>query len=203
MVLPDYVLGQSRHWPSHKQICKRWNSFISSNEFQALPPHERLDSALLSYVASASSGDDQLAIFKSLLPGPTHHPPPPTCSPVDGADTLYDRFGNNNFTIHSHLNSFAHGIFPLSSRLFNHSCAPNAAARYKLVQGQVVTMEVVALRDIPEEEEVPSLCGLNTEATHPQCLSIDLYSIPRSCPSSDSAADLPTYLWFSVHLHLL
>ncbi|KAL4258231.1 MUB1/samB family protein [Pleurotus pulmonarius] len=145
---------QTRHWPSHKRICKRWNSFISSNEFQALPPHERLDSALLSYFASASSADGQLAIFKSLLPGPTHHPPPPTCAPVEGADILYDRFGNNNFTIHSHLNSFAHGIFPLASRLFNHSCAPNAAARYKLVQGQVVTMEVVALRDIPEEEEI-------------------------------------------------
>ncbi|KAF9493182.1 SET domain-containing protein [Pleurotus eryngii] len=108
---------QTRHWPSHKKLCKRWNSFTSSNKFQALPPHERLDSSM-------------------------------------ARTALYNRFGNNNFTIHSHLNSFAHGIFPLASRLFNHSCAPNAAARYKLVQGQAVTMEVVALRDIPEGEEI-------------------------------------------------
>ncbi|KAG5219766.1 SET domain-containing protein [Salix suchowensis] len=80
---------------------------------------------------------------------------------------LYNRFGNNNFTIHSHLNSFAHGIFPLASRLFNHSCAPNAAARYKLVQGQAVTMEVVALRDIPEGEEVLGFDGLDTEICIP------------------------------------
>ena len=69
-------------------------------------------------------------------------------------DELYSRFGNNNFAIHSHLVSMAHGIFPLASRLFNHSCIPNAAATYIFTESEPVRMDVVALREIKEEEEV-------------------------------------------------
>lgn len=68
--------------------------------------------------------------------------------------SLYSRFGNNNFAIHSHLTSFAHGIFPVASRLFNHSCIPNAAAKYIINRSQPIKMEVVALRDITKGEEV-------------------------------------------------
>lgn len=74
---------------------------------------------------------------------------------VEGVlDELYSRFGNNNFAIHSHLVTIAHGIFPLASRLFNHSCVPNAAARYIFTESEPVRMDVVVLRDILEGEEV-------------------------------------------------
>jgi hypothetical protein len=67
---------------------------------------------------------------------------------------MYSRFGNNNFIIHSHLTTFGHGIFPLASRLFNHSCLPNAAAKYILSPSNPPKMEVIALRDIALGEEV-------------------------------------------------
>jgi SET and MYND domain-containing protein len=67
---------------------------------------------------------------------------------------IYARFGNNNFVIHSHLTTFGHGVFPLASRLFNHSCLPNAAAKYTLSASNVPRMDVVALRDIAQGEEV-------------------------------------------------
>ena len=69
-------------------------------------------------------------------------------------DELYSRFCNNNFAIHSHLVSIAHGIFPLASRLFNHSCIPNAAAKYIFTESEPVRMDVVALREIQTDEEV-------------------------------------------------
>jgi hypothetical protein len=69
-------------------------------------------------------------------------------------DELYSRFGNNNFAVHSHLVSVAHGIFPLASRLFNHSCVPNAAAKYIFTVSEPVCMDVVMLREIQEGEEV-------------------------------------------------
>ena len=72
---------------------------------------------------------------------------------------LYSRFGNNNFVLHSHLVSFGHGIYPLASRLFNHSCVPNAAVCYSLTQGRPPSMEVIALRKIAVDEEVCKLSG--------------------------------------------
>jgi hypothetical protein len=67
---------------------------------------------------------------------------------------MYSRFGNNNFAIHSHLTSIGHGMFPVASRLFNHSCVPNVAAKYIFHEAQTVVMEIIALRDILPNEEV-------------------------------------------------
>lgn len=69
-------------------------------------------------------------------------------------EDIYSRFGNNNFLVHSHLNPCAHGIFPLASRLFNHSCNPNCVAKYLFRKGEPVVMEVVAISAIAEGEEV-------------------------------------------------
>jgi hypothetical protein len=67
------------------------------------------------------------------------------------------RFSNNNFVLHSHLTSFAHGVYPVASRLFNHSCQPNAAIKYNLSGLNRPIMEVIALRDISSNEEVTQL----------------------------------------------
>jgi hypothetical protein len=167
-------IGQNRQWRAHhRSICKSYNRFASSEEYQALPLHEQMDALLLSqfiaqlqsYDSSSTGESSPISIFMSLLPGPTPAPAPPLC--VTGSqhtiqdrnqpftsDELYARFGNNNFAIHSHLRSFAHGVFPLASRLFNHSCLPNAAARFVLLKDKPVVMEVVALRNIGIDEEV-------------------------------------------------
>jgi hypothetical protein len=153
----------------HKKICKLYNRFTSSGSFQSLPAHEKLDSLLLNHLlaqvsspttTSTTDESSPVEIFRSLLPGPTFDRNiPPVCGfkpPVqpDSISSLYSRFGNNNFAIHSHLNTIGHGIFPLASRLFNHSCVPNAAARYIFSAVNPIIMEVVALRNISSGEEV-------------------------------------------------
>lgn len=153
----------------HKRICKIYNQFVSALEYQASAPHQKMDSLLLSYLIvqmsqkdliSSSDPKSPISVFLSLLPGPVPHPDiPPICVEVPPAradliKSIYARFGNNNFAIHSHLTTFGHGIFPLASRLFNHSCIPNAVAKYILSRGNVVTMKIVALRDILPHEEV-------------------------------------------------
>jgi hypothetical protein len=56
-----------------------------------------------------------LSTFSALLPGPPA-PVPPVCPPAAAtAKTYHARFGNNNFVVHSHLTSVAHGVFPLAS----------------------------------------------------------------------------------------
>ncbi|KAF9556751.1 hypothetical protein CPC08DRAFT_710983 [Agrocybe pediades] len=163
---------QAAQWqPHHKRLCKAFNSYTSSTAFQALQRHEKYDSILLSHVLAHisllpdayASEDMMYSVLLSLLPGPQHpsntarhlpicpiRPPPPP----DILRKIYARFGNNNFAIHSHLTSIGHGVFPIASRLFNHSCVPNAAAKYILSPTGSVTMDVVALRIITPGEEI-------------------------------------------------
>ncbi|KAG6820728.1 hypothetical protein H0H93_012781 [Arthromyces matolae] len=111
--------------------------------------------------APSSDDNSPLSTFLSLLPGPSTNdefkiPLPPSMrfsTSLEYAKSLYSRCGNNNFAIHSHLTTIGHGVFPLASRLFNHSCYPNAAPKYKFTPTGVV-MEVVALREIAQDEEI-------------------------------------------------
>lgn len=178
---PQHIgVGQNADWKScHKKICKSYNKYTASPSYQALAQNEKLDALLLSHLVSKlfSSSDigpmdllvedepTPFSTFSSLLASPaTNQATPPICPMgkldvlMDGVlDELFSRFGNNNFAIHSHLVSIAHGIFPLASRLFNHSCVPNAVARYVLEKSKPPCMEVVALRAIQEGEEVSEL----------------------------------------------
>jgi SET and MYND domain-containing protein len=143
---------------------------ISHLDDQQFSQHELMDFILLSHFLGripkmksnppADDPHDPFSVFLSLLPGSyasqrTLDSIPKSLALEDSlVQDVYSRFGNNNFTIHSHLNSIGHGVFPLASRLFNHSCLPNAAPRYVLCPAQPVLMEVVALRDINIGEEV-------------------------------------------------
>lgn len=140
---------------------------MASADFQCLEAHEQLDALLHTHLIAEISSNapsdvraKQLSTFMSLLPGPQHGPLPLACPmSVDvgvhqSLEALFARSGNNNFVIHSHLTTVAHGIFPLASRLFNHSCLPNAAARYVIRRGQPVRMEIIALREIKAMEEI-------------------------------------------------
>ncbi|KAJ7863102.1 hypothetical protein B0H14DRAFT_2441201 [Mycena olivaceomarginata] len=152
---------QTLQWQTHhRRICKRFAKYTASLGYQALAPHEKLDALLLSHLVAQLEdiNDARLATVTSLLPGPVELPVPPiSCSPripESVVREIYARFGNNNFVIHSHLTTFGHGVFPLASRLFNHSCLPNAAAKYILSASNVPRMDVVALRDIAQGEEI-------------------------------------------------
>ncbi|KAI5824841.1 SET domain-containing protein [Schizophyllum commune Tattone D] len=156
---------QRYHWQkNHKRICKLYSSFSAS--LGSLPEHSRMDAILLSHLLAQITPDDlttdssPVQTLLSLLPSPQEeNPAPPVCNvpqfvPSILVQTLFVRFQNNNFAMHSHLSTFGHGIFPLASRLFNHSCVPNAAARYILRPREPVKMEVVALRPILAGEEI-------------------------------------------------
>lgn len=161
-------VGQALDWGSqHKRICRRYNRYIASESYQAMAAHERMDALLLSHLVAYISclespiEDESSPIytFLSLLRGPVDVTVPSLCYETSAVSRelaleLYSRFGNNNFAMHSHLNTYGHGIFPLASRLFNHSCVPNAAVKYITTSAQRVQMEVVALRPILPNEEV-------------------------------------------------
>ena len=172
----------------HKRLCRAYNSYVALPKYQALQDHEKLDSKLLSHLLAQLSlqanpysfpDSHPASTLLSLLPergnfngAPFFCPitPPP---PGDLVDQLYSRFGNNNFAIHSHLTSIGHGIFPVASRLFNHSCVPNVATKYTFCEAQNVVMEIIALRDILPDEEVGfCLRGLCTSAqsSHFSCV---------------------------------
>ena len=186
-------VGQTFHWKlNHKRICPTYNTHLASAEYQALPPHQQLDSILLSHTLAEMSllptpylpePDSPASVLLSLLPHPSESidappvcqikPPPPTLL----ANKLYARFGNNNFAIHSHLTTIGHGIFSLASRLFNHSCVPNAAAKYHFSPwARSVTMEVVALCDILPGEEVRLVATPSPNLNLPR--DPDLSSLP-------------------------
>ncbi|KAJ7505311.1 hypothetical protein B0H11DRAFT_415136 [Mycena galericulata] len=158
---------QARQWQAHhKKICKRFNRYAASVEVQALPAHEKMDALLLSHLVAqldieGAGGGEALASVIDLLPGPVESRVPPlvyaSSSPrlaPPQVRALHARFGNNNFVVHSHLTTVAHGVFPRASRLFNHACLPNAAAKYIFTPAEAPRMEVVALRDIAPGEEI-------------------------------------------------
>lgn len=168
-----HLSGQKLQWEQHhRKICKRYNALMASSDYQPLSPSDRVDSLLLSQFVAAVLPNDcsvpqggfssPVSLFFDLMKGPAlARRSLPLCGtnharhiPLHLVEDIYSRFGNNNFIIHSHLNSCAHGIFPLASRLFNHSCNPNCVAKYRFVIGKPVRMEVVAIRDIAEGEEV-------------------------------------------------
>ena len=130
-----------------------------------------MDALLLSQLVAgpdiwrASPPPDPISTFLDLIkvPRPDGFVPPlclskgaHTTDTVALAEDLYARFGNNNFVLHSHLDFYGHGVFPLASRYFNHSCVPNAVCKFVITPSEPVRLEAIALRDIDEGEEVRS-----------------------------------------------
>ncbi|KAJ7175867.1 hypothetical protein C8R46DRAFT_1174602 [Mycena filopes] len=148
---------QNLQWQSHhKRICKQFNKYTSSLSFQALAPHEKLDALLLSHLVAHLDGADPAV---SEDPLNTICPVPPIAYsspriPASEVRDLHAKFGNNNFVTLSHLTTLGHGIYPLASRLFNHSCLPNASQKYIMSPSTLPKMEIVALRDISPDEEI-------------------------------------------------
>ncbi|KAH9065349.1 SET domain-containing protein [Lactarius vividus] len=185
------VQCQGVAWKAHhRKICGSYSRFIASPAYVSLSSQEKMDSLLLSQLSVEILSSDLphqlslLAIFES--------PPqqlPPMLVRLNSLDArnrlldLYSRFGNNNFVLHSHLVSFGHGIYPLASQLFNHSCVPNAAVRYSLMRGHPPSMEVIALRKIAADEEVciPYVDPALPFGDRERALNI-IYGFSCSCP---------------------
>ena len=61
------------------------------------------------------------------------------------------------------MDVFAHGIFPLASRSFNHSCIPSAVPVYT-VKSELVTMDIKLLHNLIPGEEVRHPCNFHSSA---------------------------------------
>ncbi|KZT23432.1 SET domain-containing protein [Neolentinus lepideus HHB14362 ss-1] len=161
---------QLQQWKAHhKSICKYYALYEASSAYQSLSNEDKVDAILLSHTLAhlpwSQSDTTQLAedsprtVFGSLMQyRPEGFTLPTICGKISSTatniDSIYARFGNNNFVLHSHLTPFAHGVFPLASRLFNHSCVPNAVARFVLNSGELPRMEMVAISEIRKDEEI-------------------------------------------------
>ncbi|KAF5315168.1 hypothetical protein D9619_007076 [Psilocybe cf. subviscida] len=190
---------QATQWKSHhRRICKTYNAYVASPEFNVLAQHQKMDAIMLSHLMARLSLDakpyeiedeSSANILLSLLPSPgaptfPGHCPVKPSPPHQMAETMYERFGNNNFAIHTHLTTVGHGVFPLASRLFNHSCSPNAAAKYIFPRGNSVEMQVVSLRTIlPGEEICLTYLDPALTETREKVLQIT-YGFECRCPSS-------------------
>lgn len=168
--------GQTKQWNAHhRKICKHYNRYVASPEYHAIPAEQQADAVMLSQlllevfpkdefdIEAARQRSDAVAQFFDLLKGPLGNGAVhvPLCRPSSAAsapqrvvEEVFARFGNNNFIVHSHLNAYAHGVFPLASRVFNHSCVPNCIPKYIITPAEVVKMEIVALRHIGPGEEL-------------------------------------------------
>ncbi|CAL1713172.1 unnamed protein product [Somion occarium] len=145
---------QITHWKAHhRRICKAYNRYTISSGYQALPVNEKVDAMLLSQLLVQVFPKDDFS-----LPPLAGNDPLVTSKSADVpqhiARECFSRFGNNNFVLHSHLNTFAHGVYPLASRLFNHSCIPNCVVKYRITRGEPVKMEIVSLHEIAAGEEI-------------------------------------------------
>lgn len=196
------VQCQGVAWKAHhRKICGSYPRFIASPAYVSLSAHDKMDSLLLSQLSVEILSSDPpphqpsspLAIFESLIPSrspPQQLPPMPVRLNNPNVRNqlldLYSRFGNNNFVLHSHLVSFGHGIYPLASRLFNHSCVPNAAVCYSLTQGRPPSMQVIALRKIAADEEIciPYVDPALPFGDRERALDI-IYGFSCACPLCD------------------
>ena len=137
-----------------------------SEPYAALTYDQMMDCRVLSQLVAEIAlqrpeSAASIITFESLLPSPhglEHIPmiPMRRVEPPlrDRAHGLYQLFPNNNHVIQIHLRAIGVAILPLTSRLLNHSCSPNAVLRYILSASQKPRAEVVTIREISEGEEV-------------------------------------------------
>jgi len=168
---------------------------MTSETCESLPDDQMIDCLVLSQLVAKIALQRPehaapIAAFESLLPSPLELEPPPVIpmrrldsSLLSRVPMLYRRFSNNNHVIPIHLRGIGVGILPLTSRLLNHSCSPNAVLRYILSASQRPRAEVVAIREISEGEEVrlPYLTN-NKDLFYeqlPHQLGVDPVSRPR------------------------
>jgi hypothetical protein len=134
----------------------RADGFLLFTLNQSIPfsDHEGLLEIAADKACNITSLTSNAAIFLSLIPS-SQSTPPNQNVPASLSEEIHARFRNNNFMVHSHLDPpFAHGAFPLASRMLNHSCVPNSVPKFILDEAKAPRMDVVALGYINSGDEV-------------------------------------------------
>jgi len=165
-----------------------------SETYAALSDDQMMDSMVLSQLVAQIALQrpehaDSILTFESLLPSPNKLEAPPVVpmrrvdvSLLSRVPALFQRFPNNNHVIQIHMRAIGVAILPLTSRLMNHSCSPNAALRYILSASHKPRAEVVAIREISEGEEI-SIPYLDPAISYPERQSQlkEIYGFDCSC----------------------
>jgi hypothetical protein len=163
--------GQSASWKRHhRRLCGFAKSYVSSSAYKDATAESQTDVFLLAHLAAEhfyklrtleeAQASSNLQTFWDLLELKQPHagqnlvPLSFTSSAILSAAAA--RFGNNNFVIHdARLVPYAHGVFALASRSFNHSCRPNAVAMFEETE-RGIHMVVKLVENVADGEEV---CG--------------------------------------------
>ncbi|KAG8738746.1 hypothetical protein FRC10_006510 [Ceratobasidium sp. 414] len=164
------TIGQAASWKRHhRRLCGFSKTYVQSDVYKDATEDSRADVFLLAQLAAEhfyklmtldntqSSTNAFVRTFWDLLtssntPDKNLVPALSFTSP-SVLSAAAARFGNNNFVVHdARLVPYAHGVFALASRSFNHSCKPNAAAMFEETQGGI-RMVVKLLEDVAEGQE--------------------------------------------------
>lgn len=163
---------QSTSWKRHhRRLCAFSKLYAQSSAHQDTTQDAQADTFLLAHLVAEyfykltslddarASSNASVQTFWDLLPLTSAHAsqnllPALNFTSPSVISAAVSRFGNNNFVVHdAHLVPFAHGVFPLASRAFNHSCVPNAAAMFEHTE-LGVHMVVKLLVDIAAGQEI-------------------------------------------------
>lgn len=170
--------GQQNAWVAHhRRLCKHLPRFIASHDYTSSSEAIQLQAILLSKLVVEHLGDtpsssnppkpsESMEALLSLLPHPHRSPEPPIPQVVQAiaaphgengslVEAFSARFMNNHWMIYSsELDAIAHGVYPVASRSFNHSCLPNAVPVFYFRENTGPLMEIMALTDLASEVEV-------------------------------------------------
>ncbi|CAE6484177.1 unnamed protein product [Rhizoctonia solani] len=144
------VACQSASWKRHhRRLCGFSKAYSSTSAYKDATEDTQTDICLLAHLGAEhfykfntleeaqTTSNQTVQIFWDLLASAQPHAGQNLISPLDFTSSgvlssAAARFGNNNFVIHdAQLVPYAHGVFALASRSFNHSCRPNAVAMFE------------------------------------------------------------------------
>ncbi|KAF8582811.1 hypothetical protein K439DRAFT_119131 [Ramaria rubella] len=210
---------QMKAWKAHhREMCKCLPGFITSQSYERLPSSGRLHLLLLTHLLAehrkalksaffrqeplSEDLSDPITTFLSLLPSGDEKS---VISKLPLANTIPDelirflscRFANNNFTIHTfRMDVFAHGVFPLASRSFNHSCVPSAVPVYNIMMpshSTSITMEIKSICAMRPGEEItiPYIDPALPRSSRQRDLNVT-YGFTCTCPLCQDACFDPS-----------
>ncbi|KAF8710794.1 MYND Zn-finger protein [Rhizoctonia solani] len=166
------VACQSASWKRHhRRLCGFSKAYSSTSAYKDATEDTQTDICLLAHLGAEhfykfntleeaqTTSNQTVQIFWDLLASAQPHAGQNLISPLDFTSSgvlssAAARFGNNNFVIHdAQLVPYAHGVFALASRSFNHSCRPNAVAMFEESE-KGVQMVVKLVENVAAGEEV-------------------------------------------------
>ncbi|KAJ1309477.1 hypothetical protein OPQ81_006252 [Rhizoctonia solani] len=192
---------RSASWKRHhRRLCAFSKTYASSSAYKDATEEVQADMCLLAHLAAEhfskcntlqearATSNPTIQTFWDLLVSAQPDAGQNLISPLsftsfEVLSAAASRFGNNNFVIHdARLVPYAHGVFALASRSFNHSCQPNAVAMFEETSNGP-QMVIKIIEKVATGEEI---CILYTDPASPDSKRRDAlqhaYGFLCQCP---------------------